>query len=58
MSDILTIAAGDIQPAPELVREAETGFVDGIAVLSERVVTILSMERMIASLVGATAEAA
>src|ERR1700754_1294686 len=53
VSDILTVAAGEIQPTPELARETQTAFVDGIAVLSERMVTILSMERLIASLVGA-----
>jgi purine-binding chemotaxis protein CheW len=53
VSDILTVAAGEIQPTPELARESQTAFVEGIAVLSERMVTILSMERLIASLIGA-----
>ncbi len=52
VSDILTITGGDIQPTPELAREADTAFVEGIAVLSERMVTILSLHRLIASLVG------
>jgi purine-binding chemotaxis protein CheW len=53
VSDILTVTAADIQPTPELAREAETEFVEGIAVLAERMVTILSMDKLIASLVGA-----
>src|ERR1700761_3840023 len=53
VSDILTVTGGEIQPTPELARDADAGFVEGIAVLSERMVTILSMDRLIASLVGA-----
>lgn len=59
VSDILTVTAGEIQPTPELVRDHEATFVEGIAVLSERMVTILSMERLICSLINAElAEAA
>src|ERR1700760_3951312 len=39
VSDILTIAASEIQPAPELARDAQTPFVEGIAVLDQRMVT-------------------
>ena len=53
VSDILTVTGGEIQPTPELARESDAAFVEGIAVLSERMVTILSMDRLIASLVGA-----
>lgn len=52
VSDILTVTAGDIQSTPDIMREAQTAFVEGIAVLAERMVTILSMERLVASLVG------
>ncbi len=52
VSDILTVTAGDIQPTPELAREAQSEFVEGIAVLSERLVTILGMDRLVGSLVG------
>ncbi len=55
VSDILTVTAGEIQPTPELVRDAETAFVEGIAVLGERMVTILSLERLVASLAAAPA---
>jgi purine-binding chemotaxis protein CheW len=52
VSDILTVTEADLQPTPELARDAGTLFVEGIAVLDARMVTILSMERLIASLVG------
>lgn len=50
VSDILTVTAGEIQPTPELARDAASACVDGIAVLGERMVTILSMERLIGTL--------
>lgn len=53
VSDIMTVTAADVQPAPELARDAGTAFVEGIAVMNERMVTILSMDKLIASLVGA-----
>lgn len=49
VSDILTVTCADIQPMPELARDGQAEFVEGIAVLQERMVTILSMERLIAS---------
>lgn len=52
VSDILTVTAGEIQPTPELAREAQSAFVEGIAVLSERMVTILGMDRLVGALVG------
>ncbi|MBS0471273.1 MAG: purine-binding chemotaxis protein CheW [Proteobacteria bacterium] len=52
VSDILTVTAGDIQPTPDLARDAQAEFVEGIAVLDNRMVTILSMDRLAASLVG------
>lgn len=52
VSDILTVTAADIQPIPELARDTQAEFVEGIAVLDTRMVTILSMERLAASLVG------
>ena len=55
VSDILTATAADIQPTPELARDSANSFVDGIAVLDARMVTLLSMEKLIASLVGDTA---
>lgn len=52
VSDILTATAADIQPTPELARDAQSAFVDGIAVLDKRMVTLLSMEKLTASLAG------
>jgi purine-binding chemotaxis protein CheW len=52
VSDILTVTESDLQPTPELARDTGTAFVEGIAVLDARMVTILSMDRLIASLVG------
>lgn len=51
VSDILTVTSGDIQPTPELARDDQAAFVEGIAVLDQRMVTILSMDRLTASLV-------
>ncbi len=52
VSDILTVTSSEVQPTPELARESNSAFIEGIAVLSERMVTILSMDKLIASLVG------
>src|SRR6201996_2912437 len=49
VSDILAVTAGEVQPSPDLARDVQTAFVDGIAVLGERMVTILSMERLVQS---------
>ena len=50
VSDILTVTSADIQPTPELARDGQAEFVEGIAVLDQGMVTILSMERLTASL--------
>ena len=52
VSDILTARASDIQATPELVRDPQSAFIEGIAVLDQRMVTLLSMEKLTASLVG------
>ena len=52
VSDILTVTEADIQPIPELARDTQAEFIEGIAVLDNRMVTILSMDRLAASLVG------
>jgi len=52
VSDILTATAADIQPTPELARDSQSAFVEGIAVLDQRMVTLLSMEKLLASLAG------
>ena len=51
VSDILSVTESDVQVTPELARDADSEFVAGIAVLDQRMVTILSMERLAATLV-------
>ena len=59
VSDILTVRSADIQPTPDLARDAQSDFVDGIVVLDQRMVTLLSMEKLARTLAGnAVAEAA
>jgi purine-binding chemotaxis protein CheW len=52
VSDILTARASDIQETPDLARDASSAFVEGIAVLDQRMVTILGLEKLTCSLVG------
>jgi purine-binding chemotaxis protein CheW len=52
VSDILTVTAADIQATPELARDAQSAFIEGIAVLDKRMVTLLSMEKLTTSLAG------
>jgi len=51
VSDILTASSADIQPTPELARDEQAAFVEGIAVLDAGMVTILCMDRLTQSLV-------
>jgi purine-binding chemotaxis protein CheW len=55
VSDILTASASDIQPTPELARDVKEELVEGIAVLDQRMVTILGMEKLTAALAGTSA---
>lgn len=55
VSDILTAATSDIQPTPDLARDTKEELVEGIAVLDQRMVTILGMEKLTAALAGASA---
>jgi purine-binding chemotaxis protein CheW len=52
VSDILTVKSGQIQPAPEMGSQDEHRIVGGIAVVDERMVTILDLERLTASVAG------
>lgn len=52
VSDIMTVTASEIQATPELARDAQSEFVEGIAVLDERMVTILNMEWLMATFAG------
>jgi purine-binding chemotaxis protein CheW len=51
VSDILTVTAADIQATPDMAPGGADGFMDGIAVLGERMVTLLSMDRLVGALV-------
>lgn len=53
VSDIITVTSADIQATPELARDVHDQFIDGIAVLDQRMVTILSMDQLTASLAAA-----
>lgn len=52
VSDILTAKAEEIQATPELARDAQSQFVEGIAALEKRMVTILNMVQLMTSLRG------
>jgi purine-binding chemotaxis protein CheW len=56
VSDILTVTGTEIQPSPELARDGQSDFVEGIAVLDERMVTILNMDWLTSSLAAAKLE--
>ncbi len=58
VSDILTATASDIQPTPELARDSQSSFVEGIAVFDKRMVPLLSMEKLSESLSGEAATVA
>ncbi len=55
VSDILTARETDIQVTPELARDGQSEFIDGIAVLEERMVAILNVRRLAAMLTGTRA---
>jgi len=55
VSDIMTASTNDIQPTPELARDTKEELVEGIAVLDQRMVTILGMEKLTAALAGQSA---
>jgi purine-binding chemotaxis protein CheW len=57
VSDILTVTAAEIQATPDMA-QGGGGFVEGIAVLGERMVTLLAMERLIGTLVAPAEKAA
>jgi purine-binding chemotaxis protein CheW len=50
VSDILTVTASEIQPTPDLARDKQAAFVEGIAVLDQRMVTILSLTGLMETL--------
>jgi purine-binding chemotaxis protein CheW len=49
VSDILTVAKSDIQAVPDVMQESQSDYVEGIAVLDGRMVTLLGMNKLTAS---------
>jgi purine-binding chemotaxis protein CheW len=58
VSDILTVNASQIQPTPEMSAGDEHRIVEGIAVVDERMVTILDLEKLTASVAGRETQSA
>lgn len=52
VSDIITLPASDIQPAPHLSGDKDSGIVDGIAIYDGRMVTILNARHMVSGCEG------
>lgn len=46
VADIITIAAGSIQPVPDLERKADTGFLSGLVTVDGRMVALLDLDRL------------
>jgi purine-binding chemotaxis protein CheW len=44
VSDIITLAGNQVQPTPEMMQDGDDKYVDGIAVLEGRMVTLLEMQ--------------
>jgi purine-binding chemotaxis protein CheW len=49
--DILTVSSTSIQPVPDTAREIQNDYVDGIAVLEGKMVTLLGMEKLTGDMV-------
>jgi purine-binding chemotaxis protein CheW len=49
VSDILTVSQQDIQSVPDVMREEQNDYVEGIAVLDGRMVTLLGMGKLTSS---------
>ena len=46
VSDVLSLAPGDIRPAPEFTAKVENAFVRGLATLDQRMLIIADIERL------------
>jgi purine-binding chemotaxis protein CheW len=53
VSDILTVSRQEIQSVPDVMRENQNDYVEGIAVLDGRMITLLSMIKLTSSFSGA-----
>jgi purine-binding chemotaxis protein CheW len=49
VSDIITLSAGDVQPPPDVMQNDDDHYVDGIAVLDGRMVTLLGIANLTAA---------
>ena len=58
VADIITVAAGDIQPVPELERGERSRFLSGLVTVEGRMVALLDLESMLQSDLEAAADAA
>ena len=58
VSDILTLAASDVQAPPEIMHDANDHYISGIAVLDGRMVTLLEMAELTAAVPDCAQEAA
>jgi purine-binding chemotaxis protein CheW len=47
VSDVIDVAASDVEPPPELGRQASTEFIAGLAAVSGRMVMLLDIDRLI-----------
>ena len=47
VSDVLTLGADDMKPAPALGTSVDTSFIDGIATTDDRLVTLLDIDRVL-----------
>jgi purine-binding chemotaxis protein CheW len=52
VSDILTVSRQEIQSVPDVMRETQNDYVEGIAVLDGRMVTLLGMTKLTSSFGG------
>jgi purine-binding chemotaxis protein CheW len=54
VSDVLNIAATDIQPTPEFHGQVDTSFINGLAKAGEKLVILLDIEKVLTAPDGAT----
>jgi purine-binding chemotaxis protein CheW len=47
VSDVIDVAVSDIKPAPDLGSQVSTEFIEGLAAVSERMVMLLDIDRLI-----------
>jgi chemotaxis signal transduction protein len=57
VSDIVTVAVGDIQPTPDLASTAQDGFVCGLISMNRELISKVSVEHLLFRTVQATVAA-